>query len=271
MEYINGRQIIAIIDMKLLKRILIKYFPTYLISMLKNVLIKKFQYYSNISYSEVGEDVLLYKLFHPRKSENIPVQFKRNGLYIDIGCNHPVSNSQTYFMYKNGWQGLCIDPSPIYTDLYKSIRPRDKYLQFGVSEIPGELNYYQYDLDVINSFDFPKSEKLALELNAKFLNEVKVPVKRLEDILSENLSSGQIIDFLSIDTEGHEEFILKSNNWQLYRPKFILIEIHDFDILNPIKNNIVKYLINYNYKLINVLGHNCLFEDELNPKFSHFS
>ncbi len=243
--------------------------PSY-VMYLKLFGVKYLRFYSNSSYSEAGEDILLFKLFHPRKLEKLPNKFKKNGFYIDIGCNHPVSNSQTYLMYKNGWSGIAIDPSPEYADYYKLMRPRDTYLQFGISENAGMLKYYQYDLDVINSFDLNASENLAKELNARLINSIDVNIYRLDYILSKHLPSDVKIDFLSVDTEGHEEQILKSNDWTKFRPKFVLLEIHNFDNLFPANSNVVNFMISNKYKLISVLGHNCLFEDCLNLEYSHF-
>ena len=256
--------------MKIIKKIANIFLSKNIILILKNIGVKYFKFYSNISYSEVGEDILLYKLFHPKKAENLPNIFKENGFYIDIGSNHPVSNSQTYLMYKNGWKGIAIDPSPEYFSYFKKMRPLDIILPFGVSQKNGEMQYFQYDLDVINSFDFNSSEKLANELNAKLINTINVKIYRLDEILDKYLVNDQKIDFLSIDTEGHEEQIILSNNWFKYRPKFVLLEIHDFENLNPLNSNVVKLMISYDYKLISVLGHNCLFEDKLNLKYSHF-
>jgi FkbM family methyltransferase len=257
--------------MILIKKILFNILPNNLIIYLKYFGVKYFRFYSNSSYSEVGEDILFYKLFHPRKSENKPNLFKKDGFYIDIGCNHPVSNSQTYLMYKRGWRGIVIDPSPEYANYFKIMRPNDIYLPIGISEDSGTMTYYQYDLDVINSFDFNSSEKLAKELNANLIKSTSVQIYRLEDILSKYVPMGKTIDFLSIDTEGHEEKILKSNNWNIFRPKFVLLEIHNFDNLVPLNSNIVNYMVSNKYKLVSILGHNCLFEDCLNLEYSHFA
>lgn len=257
--------------MNFLKKIIFLILPPSLIVYLKYVGVKYFRFYCNVSYSEVGEDILFYKLFHPRKSEMLPNNFKKEGFYIDIGCNHPVSNSQTYLMYKKGWNGLVIDPSPEYANYFKIMRPNDIYLPIGISQESGIMNYYQYDLDVINSFDFNSSEILAKELNAKLINTIRVNIYRLDYILTKYLPEGKKIDLLTIDTEGHEKQIIKSNDWGKYRPKFVLLEIHDFDNHVPLNSEIVNYMISKQYKLVSVLGHNCLFEDLLNKEYSHFA
>ena len=47
----------------------------------------------------------------------------------------------------------------------------------------------------------------------------------LEDILDNYLPKNQEINFLTIDVEGLDFDVLKSNNFEKYKPKMILIEI----------------------------------------------
>jgi FkbM family methyltransferase len=54
------------------------------------------------------------------------------------------------------------------------------------------------------------------------LTEIKVKVRRLTDIFSEaNINT---IDILSIDVEGHELEVINGINFELYKPKVIVIE-----------------------------------------------
>ena len=51
-----------------------------------------------ISYSLTSIDLIVDYIFK-----------KNNGIYIDVGCNHPVYNNNTYLLNKKGWQGINID------------------------------------------------------------------------------------------------------------------------------------------------------------------
>ena len=48
-------------------------------------------------------------------------------------------------------------------------------------------------------------------------------MERLEKVLSKYCENRNI-DFMSIDTEGFDMKVLKSNNWSKYKPKLIVIE-----------------------------------------------
>lgn len=66
------------------------------------------------SFAQHGEDVEIMRLL---KQEN------STGAYVDVGCNHPFRISNTYLLYLNCWRGLCVDPLPRFTVLYKKWRP----------------------------------------------------------------------------------------------------------------------------------------------------
>ena len=63
--------------------------------------IKKIYYekYSKKSYSISNVDLIIDRMF-----SNL-----NNGIYIDVGCNHPIKFNNTYLLYKRGWSGINID------------------------------------------------------------------------------------------------------------------------------------------------------------------
>ena len=63
--------------------------------------LKKIYYekYTKKSYSISNVDLILERIFSRIK----------NGVYIDIGCNHPIKYNNTYLLHKKGWKGINID------------------------------------------------------------------------------------------------------------------------------------------------------------------
>jgi hypothetical protein len=53
---------------------------------------------------------------------------------------------------------------------------------------------------------------------------VDIATKPLAELLDEFLPEQQNIDFLTIDVEGLDFQVLRSNNWEKYSPKIILLE-----------------------------------------------
>ena len=71
----------------------------------------------------------------------------------------------------------------------------------------------------------------------------------LAQILDSYLPKGQEIDFLSVDVEGRDLDVLKSNDWSRYIPLCILVEIHSgpdqkegFSFNEVLTSEIAQYL-----------------------------
>src|SRR6185312_12734233 len=88
------------------------------------------------SYSQFGEDIVVQSLLRNVK----------DGIYVDVGAFDPVLYSNTYHFYKKGWHGLVIDPNPELTKRYAFLRPRDIFINCGISDKNGELTYYSFNM-----------------------------------------------------------------------------------------------------------------------------
>jgi len=78
----------------------------------------------------------------------------------------------------------------------------------------------------------------------------------LDEILEKYLPKDQKIDFLSIDVEGMDLNVLRSNNFKKYRPKVILIEILRSNLSNIENNeitNFTRYRLSYLCKTVNTI------------------
>lgn len=55
---------------------------------------------------------------------------KRNGTFLDLGCSHPISISNTYLLEnKFNWTGVCIDIDSYAVSLFESTRKCKAYIQ----------------------------------------------------------------------------------------------------------------------------------------------
>jgi FkbM family methyltransferase len=193
--------------------------------------------YSLKSYSQEGEDMILRRLF-----EN-----QATGFYVDVGAHHPKRFSNTYFFYKKGWRGINIDAMPNSMNLFNKIRARDINIEKPVSDEKQVLTYYAFNESALNGF----SKELSEERDGKgtyFIEFTKdIETVTLEKILDSNLPENQQIDFLSIDVEGLDLIVLKSNNFDKYKPKVILIEVLGSRLSDIESNEITSYLRNKEY------------------------
>ena len=186
----------------------------------------------NRSWSQEGEDMVLLRIFDGKK----------NGFYVEIGAHHPKRFSNTYLFYRRGWTGINIDAMPGSMRLFKKWRPRDTSLGVGVAQHTDTLDYYIFNEPALNGFSPELSQKRDQASNPySVIDIVKVDVFPLREILNRHLGERDI-DFLSVDVEGLDLDVLKSNDWSKYRPKLVLSEVlgsslHDLD-----KDPLVKFM-----------------------------
>jgi FkbM family methyltransferase len=172
--------------------------------------------YVHLSYSQDGEDMVLRRLLGSEK---------RNGFYVDVGAHHPFRFSNTCYFYRLGWRGINIDADPDAVALFAKARSRDINICMGVGAVDGELTFHRFSEPALNTFD-PALGKERLRISGvHMLEERKVRVRLLADILDEVMPEGTSIDFLSIDVEGLDEDVIASNDWRRYRPRFVLVEV----------------------------------------------
>ena len=223
---------------------LIKLLKTILPKSLKEKLVKikneYFDGYALKSYSQEGEDMILRRLFEKQA----------NGFYVDVGAHHPMRFSNTYFFYKKGWNGINIDAMPNSMKLFEKFRPRDINIEKPVSDKKQVLTYYAFNEPALNGFSKELTEERTnVDNNYHVIFEKDIETLTLEEILDDNLPKNQEIDFLSIDVEGLDFMVLKSNDFTKYKPKVILVEILGSSLKDIEDNEITKYLKQYDYSI----------------------
>lgn len=164
------------------------------------------------SYSQFGEDLILDSYFE--------LQGITKGFYVEIGAFAPIHLSNTYFFYKKGWRGLCVEPNPLSFSKLRDYRIRDALLNIAVSDKNGTVDFI-----CDQAYSGIKNESY-LNYGTNSQKSIKVECRTLASILKENIPCGQSIEFMSIDCEGHEESILRSNDWSQFRPQMLLVEDH---------------------------------------------
>ena len=222
---------------------------------LENRLLKKYEEkypHMKPSFSQEGEDILLERIFSSLT----------NGFYVDVGAHHPQRFSNTYKFYLKGWTGINIEPTPGGIDPFLTYRPRDINLSMGISDSSGPLKFYVFKEGALNTFSEETVQKLIKTTDYRPSLTIDVPMKRLDEVLETHLpkisAKNTKITFMTIDTEGFEMPVLKSNDWTRFCPSVILIEDRDFDLLNPMNSEVHRFLAEKEYLLF-AKTHNTLF------------
>lgn len=172
--------------------------------------------YGRRFYSQAGEDMLL-SLYYEGK--------KHKGFYVDVGAHHPYRFSNTAYFYKRGWRGINIEPTPSLFKAFPRRRRRDINLNVGIGN--GEkLTFYVFNEGALNTFDpeIARSRDGSYDGKYRIIDRIEVQTRTLADILDKHLPAGTPIDLLTIDVEGMDFAVLKSNDWTRYLPQFILVE-----------------------------------------------
>lgn len=166
------------------------------------------------SYSQEGEDLILCRIF----------EGKNNGFYVDIGAHHPMRYSNTYALYKRGWKGINVEPNPDSLKLFNKLRPKDLNLNFGIASQSGVLKYFMFNEPALNTFEEGIVKSRLANNQYQLLRQLEIKVLSLGEILDENKSIFDHIDLLTIDVEGLDLDVLKSNDWDKYKPNWVLVE-----------------------------------------------
>src|SRR5271168_263355 len=158
---------------------------------------------SRLSYGQFGEDLFLTYL----------LGYGDEGVFVDVGCYHPIVLSNTYAFYQRGWRGLAIDPNPAFKGEWRRYRPGDKFLNFAIANQTGSMAYLTHhehpamnlvlDQEQVASFDASNYSVSSCEASP------------LSGILEKHLQ-GNSIDLLNVDCEGRDVEVLDTHDFARY-------------------------------------------------------
>ncbi len=196
--------------------------------------------YLNKIYSQEGEDIILSEFFTNRKA----------GFYVDVGAHHPKRFSNTYLFYKKGWRGINIDAMPGSMKAFRRIRPRDINLELGISGKEGEMTYYMFDEPAINGFSKDISEDRDKNSNFRIIKKEKIRTYPLSVVLEKYLPKDEKISFMSVDVEGLDLMVLRSNNWKKFSPEIVLVECIEESLERIMKDPVFLFLKSKGYGIV---------------------
>ena len=178
--------------------------------------IKKLYYdkYTKKSYSISSVDLIIDRMY-----ANL-----NNGIYLDVGCNHPIKFNNTYLLHKRGWSGINIDLDSRSIKEFQKFRPKDYNVQKIVSSNEEMKEIYIYhEKSAVNTL----SKELVDYRKTKPRKTLKGRSSTLNKIIEESPFKSKKINLISIDIENHEYEALRNFNFEKYKVDAIITECTD--------------------------------------------
>ncbi len=211
------------------------------------------------SFSQNQEDLIIDKI----------LGYKKNGFYVDVGAYDPDRFSNTKRFYLKGWTGINIEPDTLSYEKFLNKRPNDINLNIGISDNPGVLTYYKMEPQTLSTFVEDEAKEY-IKQGYSLLEKKEVEVKSLAEVF-DSYRANNPIDILSIDTEGLDMEVLKSNDWTKYKPQIICIESvkhlkidRETPSVDMKDSDQQKYLSQYDYTKVFDNGLNSIYQLKAN-------
>ena len=163
-----------------------------------------------ISYAQNFEDVMLRRVFKDRN----------DGFYIDVGAMDPVLASVTKLFYDQGWCGINIEPNDWFYSKLLEERPRDINLNLALGEQDETRELYLFER--IGNSTFEESSRDRYVEKGFEATSKPVRVTTLAAICRDYVRCP--IDFLKVDCEGWEKYVLRGADWDRFRPTVLIVE-----------------------------------------------
>lgn len=186
-----------------------------------------------IHWSQSGEDIILGELLPEKR-----------GTYVDVGAAHPRLGSNTYFLYRRGWQGTLIEPNPASAKALRKARRRDRVVEAAAGSASGTAMITIFQSDYLSSID-PAVVQERADGGEPIESVLEVPIVTLSGL---NLRSdpGEPC-LLSIDCEGADLEVLRGNDWSTFLPRVICVEEPATTLTEP--TDIARLLTSLDYRL----------------------
>ena len=206
-------------------------------------LIEEAQSQNIIFTAQFAQDVMAYLFFCGKK----------DGFYIEIGANDGYNGSTTFFAQQLGWKGICIEPQKETFERLQKYRNCALY-NFAISDKTRKdvefITFPERDFrsgiaDTMSDSHIEEAKKLS-SMSTATINTVTFGdmMKDFPDV--------KHIDFLSIDTEGHEMNVLRSIDFDKYSFGLITIETEE-------NSDVVEFVEQKGYKPLLTAGSDVIF------------
>jgi hypothetical protein len=182
---------------------------------------------------------------------------KKNGVYLEIGSNHPKTINNTYILEKNySWTGIMVEYDDRFLNDYKTERPNsihvindarniDYLALLRENNIPNNIDYLQIDLEANNGSTIETLEKL----DRTILGEYKFATVTFEhDIYHTNYKNTRAVSREIFERRGYLCVFKDIHNIDpnsVYEDWYVHPDLVDMEYINRIiESNRERYVSN---------------------------
>lgn len=170
---------------------------------------------------------------HSQWQQDLWVMYETGGMsegfFVEFGASDGIAGSNTLMLEKDrGWKGVLCEPVPSeFAKLQDNRRNSvcvnaavsvDDQRQYAFSVVPGQIQ-----LSTISALKFSDIHAEKREAST----EITVPAIDINDLIERGGPDDNVVDYLSIDTEGGELEILKRTDFDRWRIRSVTVE-HNF-------------------------------------------
>lgn len=210
--------------------------------------------YITPTYAQCYEDIIIESILRSwMRSHNQNIQ---DYSVVEIGGNHPVSCSSSYYLEeKYSMGGFIVEANPKLADILTKTRPGMNVINCAAHSGPEtELEFHINSLNEVSSLNKEFADSWATQ-NGSVVEVVKVKTRRINDVLS---LSRPPIALLSIDVEGIDYEILSDVDFIVHRPVVVQVEPSDGFVPGNSKR-MIDFMKRANYTLVAETDVNLIF------------
>ena len=222
--------------------------------------VKSRLYEAQESLSQCGEDIIVGVIL---ASLGVAIP---DATYLDLGANHAQKYSNTYTLYRQGAHGVLVEANPALIPELIASREKDVVLHRCIADASGETRkFYVFTgyADGLSTMNAELAEKIA-QANPQFTLQPPIDVETVavNELMEQYFPNG--LSMMNLDIEGAEMPILRSIDFDQYRPLLIVVEMIAYKptlVVGEKNEEILRFLENKEYVEFAFTGINSIFID----------
>jgi len=165
-------------------------------------------------HAQFGEDRILEEIFRDRPA----------GHCVEVGAYDGRTGSATLLFESKGWKCLLVEPIPERVEEIRTHR-RCIVKHCAASSQEGERSFFVAEtVEQMSTLESDDSHHRWIRELGGNVREITVRTARLDDLLDE--VGFPELEFVTIDTEGHELEVLRGLSLDRFKPRIVIVEEH---------------------------------------------